>query len=367
MLPCGDARPVMNVIVSAGPWGHLPPERDGTGTWEGGDHLRERAMVGSMSPAQVTVSKTRRPVLRFWVVATTAEVVLAVLLLLTGGDAAIESALAATGTEFNTDLVTALLLGVAYPAAALGIVLSIAQVAAPDLAILVVTRGVRSGPGSLSAVMARFRFWSKDLTPARGLLIWTQMLVLFVVLDLATAGLDHWWLGPQEYQWHAPRFTIGLLGALAVAMFLDAGALFEENGWRGYALPQLVTRHSPIRASVVLGLGWAAWHYPVKYNAITDYGIGGLAYLAAFTLKIVLLTIVMTYFWQRAGQATIIAIAMHGLSNDSLRLQGELIGDSLHLSILSELAIAVPLAIAATVLAAATRGRLGAARGQGPT
>ncbi len=158
----------------------------------------------------------------------------------------------------------------------------------------------------------------------------------------------------------APTLSIGLLGALLIAMFLDAGALLEENGWRGYALPLLLRRRSPLAASVILGLAWAAWHYPVKYNAITDYGLGGVAYLGTFTLKIVLLTILITYFWQRVGQGTIIAIAMHGLSNDSLRLQGELIGDSLRLSILSEVTICLPLAASAAALLRRTRGRLGA-------
>lgn len=319
-----------------------------------------------MSTSEVIDQLPRRPVLRFWMVATVAEVLLAVLLLATGGDAAIERGLASADIEFNTDLITALHLGIVYPAAILGIVLSIAQVAAPDLAVLVVTRGVRSGPASLSAVRARFRFWSRDTTTRQGLMIWAQMMATFIALSLATAGLDHLWLNPEEYQWQAPSLTSGLILGLAVAMFLDAGALLEENGWRGYALPLLLLRHNPLQASVILGLGWAAWHYPVKYNAITDYGIGGIAYLAAFTLKIVLLTIIITYFWQRAGQATIIAIAMHGLSNDSLRLQGELIGDSLRLSIVSELAIALPLAVAAAFLTWMTRGRLGATRGPSP-
>lgn len=162
------------------------------------------------------------------------------------------------------------------------------------------------------------------------------------------------------YSWTVPASASALAAGLAVAMFLDAGAVFEENGWRGYALPLLLRRYSPVGASVLLGLAWAAWHYPVKYNALADYGVRGIAYLAAFTLKIVLLTVVMTYFWQRTGQGTMIAIAMHGLSNDSLRLQGQLIGDSLRVSVLSELTICAPLAVVAVVLVAGTRGRLGA-------
>jgi uncharacterized protein len=300
----------------------------------------------------------RWAVTRFWVIATVLEVFLAALLLLTGSDAVMERALAVAGMEFNTDLVTAARLVIAYPAAALAVGLAIAQVAAPDLAVLAVTRGVRGGPGSLAAVTARFRFWGPAVGRRTGLKVWAQMTVTFLGLNLATALVNWLVLPGDQWQWNPKLLTWTLPLSLLITMFLDAGAVFEENGWRGYALPLLLRRYSPLKASFVLGLAWAAWHYPVKYNALTDYGTGGLWYLAAFTLKIVLVTVVITYFWQRTGQSTVAAIAMHGLSNDSMRLQGLLLGDNLRLSILSELTISLPLACVALFLIRRTHGEL---------
>ena len=46
---------------------------------------------------------------------------------------------------------------------------------------------------------------------------------------------------------------------LFILLFVGVG---EETGWRGFALPELQKRHSPVVASLVLGAIWAAWHIP---------------------------------------------------------------------------------------------------------
>ncbi len=246
-----------------------------------------------------------------------------------------------------------------YPAAATGVFLSLLQVAAPDIALLTVTRR-RDARTEWHAVVRRFVFWSQEVGARRGIVVWLQMIVLFLAASLATGAINSLVFSSSEWRWSFQPSIAAFVLALLIALFLDAGALFEENGWRGYALPLLLRRYPPLVASLMLGLAWAAWHYPVKYNAFLDYGlVDGALYLTAFTLKIVLTTIIITYFWQRAGRATIIAVAMHGLSNDSLRVQGRLVGDSSRISILSELTISAPLLVITVFLLWRTRGRLG--------
>jgi membrane protease YdiL (CAAX protease family) len=57
-------------------------------------------------------------------------------------------------------------------------------------------------------------------------------------------------------------FPPGLVAALFI------GSLQEELGWRGYALPRLLSRWGGVRASLVLGAAWACWHIPL-------YGLDG--------------------------------------------------------------------------------------------
>jgi membrane protease YdiL (CAAX protease family) len=41
------------------------------------------------------------------------------------------------------------------------------------------------------------------------------------------------------------------------------GTLGEELGWRGFALPRLLSSWSPLVASLLLGVAWAGWHAPL--------------------------------------------------------------------------------------------------------
>jgi uncharacterized protein len=48
--------------------------------------------------------------------------------------------------------------------------------------------------------------------------------------------------------------------------FLLTAVIFggqEEPGWRGFALPALEQRRTPLVATLILGLGWGAWHIPL--------------------------------------------------------------------------------------------------------
>jgi membrane protease YdiL (CAAX protease family) len=274
------------------------------------------------------------------------EVVLGVAFLMSGAESSIDAGLSKAGIDFGSDLVTALRVVVVYPAAILGVSLALAQVAAPDLAVLVMAR-IRGGRGLLRAVGRRFRPWSPEVGARKGLRTWLVVVVAFSACNLVS-GLLHRAFVPQDFAWH---FSWSMLALLPVAMFLDAGALLEENGWRGFALPVLLRNHGPLAASLIVGLAWASWHFPVKFDAFIDYGLGGaLAYLGAFTTKIVAISVVMTFFWARAGQATLLAIVMHGLSNDVARIGGLVDGETWQASAISELNLALPFIALALVL-----------------
>ncbi|WP_410812721.1 CPBP family intramembrane glutamic endopeptidase [Micromonospora sp. 067-2] len=297
-----------------------------------------------------------RPVLWFWLIAVAIELVVIPVFLLSGAQEGVDAALTATGTDFNTDLVTAFRLVLNDHRAMAGVVLSLIQVAAPDIAVLMV--GLLAGRHHLRQVARRWRFWSPATGWRRGLRIWLQMVAVFCAMNLATAGLNAMTARDEGFVWNVRPLLWPLLIGLVIAMFLDGGAVFEENGWRGFALPLLQTRYGPLLGSIVLGLMWTAWHLPVKFDLV-GYGPGALSIVAVLTAKFVALTVLMTWFFNRIGGATILAVAMHGLSNDSVRLGGFVFGDSLSAYLISEINLLVPLAIGAVAVTLASRGRLG--------
>ena len=56
-----------------------------------------------------------------------------------------------------------------------------------------------------------------------------------------------------------PHLALALLSVF-VSTALFGGPLRKEIGRRGYALPQLLCRHSPLVSSLILELVWGAWH-----------------------------------------------------------------------------------------------------------
>jgi uncharacterized protein len=127
-----------------------------------------------------------------------------------------------------------------------------------------------------------------------------------------------------------------------VQTFLITVVIFggqEEPGWRGFALPVLEQRHTPVVATLILGLGWGVWHIPL-------YGPLG------FVVPLVL-TFFYTWLYNRT-QSVLLCILLHAsftaaqdhllLSTDSRMVDAVLLGTYI---------------VVAAALIVATRGRLG--------
>jgi membrane protease YdiL (CAAX protease family) len=103
-----------------------------------------------------------------------------------------------------------------------------------------------------------------------------------------------------------------VLSGLGLALLKDPGPLGEEFGWRGFALPRLLERHSPINASVRLGLIHTAWHLPLFF-------IPGMPQtqvsLLLFAIGVVSIAVIATALYLRTGANLLLAMLVHLLAN----------------------------------------------------
>lgn len=58
-----------------------------------------------------------------------------------------------------------------------------------------------------------------------------------------------------------PPPEIGIFPALALFMIFLISGWSEELGWSGYATDPLQERFGALRASLIIGLVWAGWHF----------------------------------------------------------------------------------------------------------
>jgi membrane protease YdiL (CAAX protease family) len=100
------------------------------------------------------------------------------------------------------------------------------------------------------------------------------------------------------------------ISALSMAVFvLVAG---EEIGWRGFALPALLKRFGPWQSSAILGVVWAAWHYPLfQMPGMPQYGSPFLAFVP-YTIA---LSVILTFLSLQTRGSVIIATLFHGAVN----------------------------------------------------
>lgn len=133
-------------------------------------------------------------------------------------------------------------------------------------------------------------------------------------------------------------------------MFLDIGGLCEQVGWHGFAQPLLQKQLNPLKAALLLGLLWGMWHLLMKPDALAGGFTYSIVYFAFFVARLILLSVIMNYFVNLLGGAALIAVAIHGLNNDSLGLQGGLVGQgfladnsNLGLYVFEEVTLSLPI------------------------
>jgi membrane protease YdiL (CAAX protease family) len=240
------------------------------------------------------------------------------------------------------------LLPVDLPAPATGLLLAAGILAGPTLAAVIMTAATEGRTG-VHRLLGRLVLWRVGLRWYLFALLGVPLIMLLGFLVYAMAPPD---LGALD----GPAYALTYLLGFVLTMILG-GPLLEEIGWRGFALPHLQRRHGPLAASLILGVLWAFWHLPqflVPAWAASSGG-GGLSGIVLFVLAAVAFSVVLSWVFNNTRASLLLAVLVH----TSIDAFSATMGTVYPAAAASAWPMIIGFGVAAVVLIAATRGRLG--------
>jgi membrane protease YdiL (CAAX protease family) len=239
------------------------------------------------------------------------------------------------------------LLPFTIPTPLLALAIAAATFVGPTLSAFIMT-GITEGRIGIRRLLRRYVLW-------RVAFRW----YLFVLLVIPAIELLGAIVVPGALASFQP-LTLSLVLTYPVAFvstFILGGPLGEEPGWRGFALPRLQPLHGPLLGSVILGILWALWHFPLFWSGV--WTPPTIPNMVMFIVMITALTIIMTWVFNNAKGSLLITMLMHASFNT---FANRIVAPLFPAPILSEyglLPVLVGFGAAALVLIVVTRGRLG--------
>jgi membrane protease YdiL (CAAX protease family) len=210
---------------------------------------------------------------------------------------------------------------------------TIALTGVPFLILLLTGWDVRSGPGlwmfgvgtsgpSLAALVV-FLVWSRRRRRVARMRVAAPWLWVpaAVVLGILPTVIAHLLIDPGSISAGiatAPEVLAGFGGGLLfVVLFLIAGPIAEEFGWRRFVQPRLRLRWTPVRTAVALGTAWALWHVPLYFLPGTGQYETGLFTFSGllFMITCIPLSLVYLFVTERLGGQVWAAILIHFAGN----------------------------------------------------
>jgi membrane protease YdiL (CAAX protease family) len=176
----------------------------------------------------------------------------------------------------------------------------------PLYAALIVTALTAGKPGVI-ALLRKFTIWRVGWG-------WFAVALLIAPVICVTPAYLNTIFG-------APNPTAALIASLPTMLMMFAirlvnpfdGPMQEELGWRGFALPRLQKRHSPLVASAILGVLVVIWHAPLALLGM----LPAYALFATFAF-----TIVFGWLYNNTQGSVLMTLIAHAA--DGLVLTGNL-------------------------------------------
>jgi uncharacterized protein len=218
----------------------------------------------------------------------------------------------------------------------------------PTLAAFIVT-GATEGRAGIRRLLHRYVLWRVGLRWYLVVLIGPPAIVLLATIVLPGTL--------ASFRTLAPLHPLSLLVSFPLVLVFG-GALFEEGGWRGFALPRLQRLHGPLVGTLILAPLWACWHLPLFW--VTVWGTPPtILNMVLFLATVSFMTIVFTWVFNNTKGSILLAILLHTSFDVLVGPVGQLFPAPVVTDYGGALPLLIGLGVTALLLVALTRGRLG--------
>lgn len=110
-----------------------------------------------------------------------------------------------------------------------------------------------------------------------------------------------------------PSFSqFGWIGLFPVFITMLLFNVWEEIGWRGFALPRLQKRFNDLKIVLIMGLLGSLWHLPVMVNPTSS--MSGLPWYG-FIIYILSFTVINTWLYEHTHHSLFFVSVFHAMSN----------------------------------------------------
>lgn len=149
---------------------------------------------------------------------------------------------------------------------------------------------------------ANYQFWS-----------WLVPILYAVIAYVIIWSFRFGGFGKPEYlnavanraHFSGPHWVALLLGFILIGVYGLIGslssALGEEIGWRGFLVPELSRTFSFTTTSILSGLVWSVWHYPILIYGGYNNGTPTWYDLTCFTVMVVSISFVAAWMRLKSG------------------------------------------------------------------
>jgi uncharacterized protein len=121
-----------------------------------------------------------------------------------------------------------------------------------------------------------------------------------------------------------------------IAIQLGTGALGEELGWRGFLLPLLQSKVSPVISALIMSILWALWHAPAFFfPGLPQARISPLA----FFVTVVAFGIFLSLVFNKTRGCVVGTMLAHFVFNTALAFGGAQLGNVLWWSLAGILSV----------------------------